>query len=58
MNEFIKEYWGGLSNGALFMIVIILFFLRFKLSNPKLPIVYASMTMIFAVWSIATIAYK
>jgi hypothetical protein len=60
MSEFIKEYWGGLSNGALFTLVIILFFLRFTLSNPhpKLPKAYASMTMIFAVWSIATIAYK
>lgn len=56
--DFIKEYWGGLSNGALFMLVIILFFLSFNLPNPKLPTVYASMTMIFAIWSSATIIYK
>jgi hypothetical protein len=58
--DFIKEYWGGISNSALFMLVIILFFLRFNLHNPpqKLSTVYASMTMIFAIWSIATISYK
>ena len=60
MFDFIKEYWGGISNGVLFMTVIILFFLRFKLSKPHplLPKAYAIMTMIFAVWSIATISYK
>ena len=58
MNEFLKEYWGALTNGALFMLVIILFFLSFNLPNPKLPTVYASLTMIFAIWSSATIIYK
>jgi hypothetical protein len=60
MIEFIKEYWGALSNGALFMLVIILCILRFNLHNPpqKLSTVYASMTMIFAIWSSATILYK
>ena len=60
MIDFIKEYWGGITNSLLFVLVIILFFLRFTLKqpHPKLPTAYTAITMIFAVWSIATIAYK
>jgi hypothetical protein len=60
MIDFIKEYWGGITNSLLFVLVIILFFLRFTLKqpHPKLPTAYTALTMIFAVWSVATIAYK